>query len=67
MGKLLDFSEDSAIATDVLDLLITEGYTLEQIAAGLALAIRRIAGQFDTDQILDEAVDVLMDSDAYRD
>lgn len=59
MTRILDFSEDSTIASEVLALLDGEGFTPEQIVAGLVLAIRRLAGGFESDQIIDEAIDAL--------
>lgn len=69
MAKILDFGQSESVKNDVLDMVESQGYSVEEAIPGLSLAIVTLAEQltfdWDCEQALDEAVDII--TDANRD
>lgn len=62
MNRLLNFSSDSSVMGDVLEMVDTQGYTPEEAIPGLVLAILMLAEMTGyKDQALDEAINILAD------
>ena len=67
MASVLDRSQEEQVAEQIIELQDETGYTPEEFIPGLMVAARELATR-STDkggQVLDEAVNILEESDGY--
>lgn len=67
MAKILDFGVSESVKNDVLEMVESQGYSVEEAIPGIALSILALAEQltfdWECEQALDEAVDIITDAD----